>query len=399
MQKQHVDMPKTNKEKTPRREKLSAGHILLGLYILLSPLYLFKSGMPQPADLIMLAGITMMLIILSVKEHKHFNVTLIAGIGFVLYTILINIANFVYAPDNRFLFATLFYGYNFLAFCYVIFMTVKTPQLTKIILRYCLYAVIALQVIFLLFFEEKSGYRSTGTFNNPNQLAYWSLLGAMMLILLRKGQTLSIWDIAAYIALGFIQTKSLSKAGLITFSMFSVFLLFTPALHRYAKYTIIVIALIAGLFAVLNIDRIKEVTDNLSFIERSIKRLENIGHEKDDSLEGRGYDRIWKFPEYIILGAGEGAHGRFHPTGRNQELHSGLATVLFSYGIPGSVLFALFVLSIFHRRPLTFLGMLGIIILFGAVHQNIRFTHFWIFLALIYSWPYLRPDQQMKGTA
>ena len=32
----------------------------------------------------------------------------------------------------------------------------------------------------------------------------------------------------------------------------------------------------------------------------------DIGEADDDNLEGRNYDRIWKYPEYLVFGAGEG---------------------------------------------------------------------------------------------
>lgn len=54
----------------------------------------------------------------------------------------------------------------------------------------------------------------------------------------------------------------------------------------------------------------------------------------DDTFAGRGYDRICKYPEYLLFGAGEGAHYRFAEKSLFLgEIHSSWAGVLFYYGI------------------------------------------------------------------
>ena len=66
--------------------------------------------------------------------------------------------------------------------------------------------------------------------------------------------------------------------------------------------------------------------------------------------ESRGYNRIYEYPEQILLGAGERGRWRFGP-GHEHELHSSFGTVLFSYGIVGFVLFSTFLLHVLAERP------------------------------------------------
>ncbi len=74
------------------------------------------------------------------------------------------------------------------------------------------------------------------------------------------------------------------------------------------------------------------------------QRFSSIGKKSSDSLEGRGYDRIWRYKQNLLFGAGEGADYRF---GRAIEMHSTLGTVLFSYGMPGFLFFCRFLCALY----------------------------------------------------
>src|SRR5690606_25026545 len=103
-----------------------------------------------------------------------------------------------------------------------------------------------------------------------------------------------------------------------------------------------------------------EITQFDKFTER-FSLDENTDPEK---FTERGYERLWEYPQYLIYGAGEGAHWRFmdvlyaeRSIGGGREIHSGLASVLFSYGIFGFALFAGFIYAIFRKaQPLLWLG-------------------------------------------
>src|SRR5262249_9548312 len=100
------------------------------------------------------------------------------------------------------------------------------------------------------------------------------------------------------------------------------------------------------------------------------------------SLEARGYMRMVENPQYLLLGAGEGGFDRFKGD-KPRELHSGLATLLFSYGPMGSLIFAALLYAVFSKQEKYFLVLLVLILLFGLVQQNIRFSMFWVFLAAV----------------
>ncbi|MFT7158405.1 MAG: hypothetical protein ACI8Q1_003437, partial [Parvicella sp.] len=102
------------------------------------------------------------------------------------------------------------------------------------------------------------------------------------------------------------------------------------------------------------------------------------------------YDRISNHPEYLIFGAGEGGYNRFDTFIDNHEMHSSLGTIVFSYGIPGIVLFTLFVFSLLKKLPWFYLVYSLPLFAYGITHMGLRFTVFWVALMMF---PIIRSER------
>jgi len=300
-------------------------------------------------------------------------------------TIGVNVANYMFFPDIRFLLTMLIYPYNFMVFIFIVWMFQKDLERAKRVTFYGLIATVIIQVFILKFADfGYRGYRGTAGFENPNQLAYWALLTAAMVVFLCRGRKLQAIEWGLLLVLGFIQALALSKAGIIAYSVFIVFILLTPKTNSIA-YALILFTFIVGLiFALNDPTKLENVYNKIEPLKNVVARLEGIGDEPDDSPEARGYYRIIENPLYTMVGSGEGAFYRFSAEGYNRELHSGIATVIFSYGITGAFLFFGFLFLIVYRQPWYYILLFTPIILFGLPHQNFRFTHFWVFLGLNY---------------
>jgi hypothetical protein len=100
----------------------------------------------------------------------------------------------------------------------------------------------------------------------------------------------------------------------------------------------------------------------------------------DDYFTDRGLDRIFKHPEYLIAGAGEGYFLRFHRS--KFEIHSSGANLVFSYGIIGAILFLIFLqrLSVVAGSRLTLLMIPALS--YSLFHQGMRARPFWLLLAI-----------------
>jgi hypothetical protein len=361
-------------------EKISWMHIApLVLYLLLSPIYLIPSGLPQLADGFILFGLVGLLFSSIYNSSVKMRTIFFVGSVFAMYTVCINIINYLYFPHSRFLLSSLFYPYNVLVFMY----TVKLLEQYGDKLRQILFSVIAVAVIGQFIWAvatPQEHWREIGSFNNPNQLAYWSLLSATMIVLLRQNKKLGFVAFGLLLLLGILQVLALSKAGIISYFVFLVILFFSPLMAKTRILFVLLLAVSAvslGAFSYMN-PHFKAMV-----FEKPIARLYNIGAEPDDSAEARGYYRPIKFPIYVLLGAGEGAYDRFEPE-NPVELHSGLVTIVFSYGLIGVCLFGGFLLLVVNKKPPYILLFFIPVLMFGLTGQSFRFSHFWIFLALAY---------------
>jgi len=350
------------------------------LYLVLSPVYVLPKGMPQPADYLLLAGIIPGVALFFLKSTGRVHPAYIAGFLFVALSVLVNLTNYAFIGGERFLLSALYYPYNFLVFCYVVYLFRKDMPRAMYLTALGITLAVVMQYIWAGFVEH-GGRRMTGGFDNPNQLAYWALLCAGMLVFLRRHGRFSGLDMLVLGLLGAIQTLALSKAGIICSSVLFVYLFLTPQVPRKAKTVMGALAVGLLSYAALNWTQVQSVLENFDVIAR----LASIGAEGDDSLLGRGYNRLWEHPEFLLFGAGEGGFERFRTLGSSNELHAGLATIIFSYGILGAALFALFLFYIFARQPKYVWVILGCVLLFSLTHQAFRFTHFWVFLGIAFA--------------
>ena len=110
--------------------------------------------------------------------------------------------------------------------------------------------------------------------------------------------------------------------------------------------------------------------------------MSTIGAHKDDSLEGRAYDRILDFPEYVAFGAGEGIRlARFNEP---HEIHSLPATLVFSYGLVGTAIFTAFLWQLKRHTGILHMTYLVPLFLYNLTHNGLRSPMLWVFMALIY---------------
>jgi len=370
--------------------------LVWGFYFITSPLYLFESGLPQISDLALAAGM-MPILVISFLSHNKIKTIYLAGFFFITITFVVNMVNFWFLRDSLFLKGSFYYLYNFFVFVFIAHMfRANTPKFRDLTILF-LYAATALQLFYILAFDSNHPWRETGSFNNPNQLAYWSLLCVIMLGFLRAPNRLKVWDLLAIAALGYFQMLALSKAGILTFVMTIGIFTLSPLFSNRMKLGLIIAALAGFIvlgFVVLKSGDMSHLLAQVSELERTVDRIANIGEEADDSAEGRGYDRLTDHPGYLITGAGEGGYFRFDGPMRGAEIHSGLASLFFCYGILGLISFLAFLYQVFRKQPV-YLALLVIpIMLNGLVHQNIRFTHFWVVLGLAYAMREFRHEQR-----
>jgi hypothetical protein len=348
------------------------------LYLLLSPFYIFKSGTPQPADILLTLLSPIVLITFAFRFHVHKEILLL-GLGFLSWIVAVNAFWWTQYYSEGFLFSSSFYLYNILVFFAIIAMHTVLRERFINLTRILLFIIIGVQLVVIVLGIDVVGPRRSGTFNNPNQLGYWSLLIACCIVVLRGRDRLTTSDTTALLVSGYLAAESLSRAAMYSFLVLACIVIVFQGLSRRGMILIGIATILWAMALSVNPGRMPGLGD-VDVYQRFSARVE--GRKDQEHVADRGYDRLFEYPQYLILGAGEGELSRFRDAGSG-EFHSTIGVLLFHYGAVGSVLFGLLLMSIFRRASWGHALLLVPIAMYGLTHQGLRFTLFWVFLGLV----------------
>ncbi|MDP1542354.1 MAG: hypothetical protein Q8L99_04315 [Polycyclovorans sp.] len=348
----------------------------------LSPIYIFPSGLPQPADFVYMLWVALAFICVAYSKDSGFFLrggrreSLFLGV-LVFWVLVVSMANALYHQDVEIAFPALFYIFNFLVFVgFIICANMFGDNFKKYLVWFlCLTGGVLLLFLILGFIPGAA--RQVAGFNNPNQLGYFSLLlGACGVLLVDRGKSILplIWMIFVSL-LGVLASSSLSSLGAFGLVVLGAALKF-PGVFISKKIVTVVFSVLLILFSLTHFG----TTDQLS--QQWETRLNVVERKLDNVGESRGYTRIIENPEYLFLGAGERGRWRFG-SHHSHEMHSSLGTILFSYGFIGLALFLFFLLACFRRAHFYSISIFMAPMAYSLTHQGLRTTFFWVLLALI----------------
>ncbi|MBN1239042.1 MAG: hypothetical protein JXB36_11105, partial [Gammaproteobacteria bacterium] len=273
-----------------------------------------------------------------------------------------------------------FYVFNYVYFCGVLCLgrgpgETETYERFWRLLLYATAASLMLQAALatLGLGKDYRTYRTILFFNNPNQLGYYALCAATIMML---GHTLSRrllpLTLIAYVLALYLSALALSKAGLLAvLALPFIYLINGPT--RSATRIITIAAGAALVFVVAD-----QVSD--SIFTNLEKRFASFGEQGDDTLAGRAYDRIVNYPQYLAFGAGEGLRFRFD---RALEIHSLFGTLLFSYGVVGASIIAVFVARLVALAGFGNALYVVPVALYNLTHNGIRSPLMWLLFAML----------------
>jgi hypothetical protein len=352
--------------------------IILALSIIVFPLYLFPSGQPQAFDFLM-AFLLLAWVAIAGFRIKVIRMPVEAGllIVFAVYTAAINLLNAMWFSEIEILKPVPFYLYNVAVYLMCVSLASVRGGSFLNLISFAFLAACFIQLVYVILLAEPSvnTSRSMGTFNNPNQLGYFSLLGACSFFYIYEKLDVHWWAgrysgiVLVFGASSFLLAAlmSSSKAAIV-----SLIVLYIMIFIRKPLYVVIFLPCIFLLLTSKYFGR---------YLDTIVIRFTNIGVDPDDSMSGRGYDRIMNHLEYTFFGAGEGAIHRFETT-LSGELHSSIGTLIFSYGIVGCAIFLLAILC-FARSDKAAIKYLLVIALYGLTHQGLRNTMLWVFFGIL----------------
>jgi hypothetical protein len=348
------------------------------IYLLLIPLYIFHSGLPQPGDLLVLLVIPLALQHWNGKLGRDMRGTVRALLWFTLWVCLVDVTwmvatgSFTVFGTDSFLLYPLYYIYNALIFVAALVLYRRHGDRFLRVTVFAITITVYAQVVSSIALGS-GGARGTLFFNNPNQLGYYALLAATLIALThRRLQLRLVTSSLTLVCCGVLAMISASRAAAGGVAVLLVFMLFSNP-------KILVAACLAGAAVVSGVGPVADA------IEASQDRVLNRSAHSDASFfQERGYDRIWRNQQYLVLGAGEGGLSRFDDTAyvKGMEIHSSAGTILFSYGIVGALLFLVFTWRLIRGARARLVITLLPPLLYTGAHQGLRFTMLWIVLAV-----------------
>lgn len=358
-------------------DAMSIYGIGLIIYFATASIYVFPSGLPQPGDYL-IAAASGFLLLTSFAIGRSYKAVVFFSFLFVLYAFCISAIWAALVSDPDMLRIPAYYLFNFVVFLSVIVAASRAPDRTFNILKYAAMAGVASLIVQLAVSFNFSLRRQSLGFNNPNQLAYFSLCLCGILLLLRHSGKFSFYMFAGlYAACSLVLLMSFSATGTVAWLFSLGIILFSQS--KRSKWTFVgtaLLLLVSGWVIYFS------VTQDTYFSESLTYRIGRLDAKTQDISAQRGYDRIVEFAQYTFFGAGEAGRWRFGKFG-DKELHSTVGTLIFSYGIVGTTIFGAFLLSTVRRASLFHWSVLGIPFLYVLTHQGLRATMFWIFLATL----------------
>ena len=351
---------------------------LLILGIALLPVYTFSSGGIQPAHAI--------LALFAITTLQARGIPLLSWVLFLaaisFYAFFIESFYSIIGINYSSIINSIFLFYNFIvvvsvfSYCRNYGISALVPG----IIVACIIAAISI-VITATSFNSVYQERSTGLFNNPNQLGYFSVcILSLTYLLYRHGNFNFFFTIILFFFAIALSITSLSKAAMVA-NFFVIFLALKPVSATNKKFLGIRAfffwaLLILFLLTTLYVFYAQGFFDDFRFVQR----LQSITHEDDSSLESRGYFAFLEGSSLQII-FGLGGYNVADIVGH--EVHSTLASIMNNYGIVGFLLFsgALVVWALKLWQAYGFIGMFcltGPAMLYGITHNGTRFTLFWV---------------------
>jgi hypothetical protein len=333
-----------------------------------------RSGLPQPGDWLVVLMLPVTLASWNGVLDRASSRMVRALMWFTLWVFVVNYAWALvlgrWSSPKDFILHPFFYFFNSAVFLCALILARRNREAFLRITVEVVFVTIIIQVVASFFYRAHEG-RGTIFFNSPNQLGYYALLSACLFAMTQRPLGINRFKAALGVtSCAYLAVLSASRSSVAGILILLLVLLFSN------PRTI----LIASLAAVGLVNLGGPISNA---IETSEKRATTDRDPRTSFAEERGYDRIWRNPEYLVTGAGEGAYERFvfRPGETRRELHSSFGSLVFGYGVVGVALFFVFGLRVLRGAPLRMALMMVPALVYTVAHQGLRFTMFWVVLA------------------
>lgn len=358
--------------------------VVLGVFT--SQFYIFSSGVPQLSHMILVLAFGLVFFkqfFLNANgvEKNSFTNSLFL---FVYFSTILNLYFCIVHEDTEYLVSSVYTVYGLTMFLLFSFWLSTSRSSEKWLMFSSIASVTTLFVLCILEIGRFNFHpRFNAFFNDPNQMAYWAL--CVFAIIACSSQVRDSIKNLVFLMVLLIIFKSFSRSGLLGLAVMSMGMILSSLLvegnrldFKKTVIGLIAIVLLLGAAGAYLIQK----SDDLSFY------TERAGEaDVAEQMDVRGYTKILKYPEYIIIGAGQGGNERFLTQNlqrSTEEIHSTWAGLLFYYGIWGLGLWMVMHIFILRKLPIAYkLIFLGPVF-YAFSTYGLRTPVFWMYLSYFY---------------
>lgn len=342
------------------------------LYLLLVPFYLVSGGLPQPGDALILLLVPLSLAGWDGRLQRDAVRILRPLFWFTAWVLVLNLVwAVVLSTYFRSVLFSLYYVYNFAFLLSALILYQRFGERFVRLTVHMVWITVVFQVFASFVIVGGSG-RGALFFHNPNQLGYYALLAACIIALTQRRLGIGLVRssvgliLCGYLAL--LSTSRSAVAGILL--LFMLMLLSNPRV------------ILVGCLAAAALTLVESpVHDSVGTFQQ---RLSEDRNPTRTFFEERGYDRIWNNKQHLLFGAGEGGSKRFAQSTviGGAEIHSSAGTLVFCYGVIGTLLFLTFLRRLLRNASMRTALVLLPPLIYSFAHQGLRFTMLWVLLAL-----------------
>ena len=318
------------------------------LFWILKPFYLRGSGTLQIADVMLaFAFLSLVMARRKIQIYREDKPLFI----FVGFTTLINTIYFLITQEISFLLSVSYYIYNIMGvYAARYFLVVENSR--KRLLHILEFGLVLQFLLYCLGIGVYEGRRYIGTFNDPNQFGFFVLSSFFIIFVISylNGYKQSFLIVALVL---FLILQSASMGMLSSFLIFILcyisFKLLSPnatKTKRVLGLFLLVLGIGIAIVMILNFEVILSYLNdsNILYLKRISNKIGLLFGKTAGNYSSIQEDRNWQllslYPEYMIIGAGQGFYERFTKLRIIHEVHSTWLGILFSYGLTPTIFFA-----------------------------------------------------------
>lgn len=356
----------------------------------MKPFYLFPSGGLQLSDLFFILSFFCYTIVIKRGEKIEIDRTDKWLLYFVYFVVAINVIYAVIYGESGFIKSALYYVYNFLI---VVIFRIYASDVSFLwnVEKVCKANLLIQLLIYLADLgRDYSADRYMGTFNDPNQMAFFifmSLITAAIITKIRHFRLNVLYHIIAIALIFLTSSTGMLLAVTVFYFVQIVATVMKVILRRHSVNFILATTLfliIATLFSEKIDNALVAFADSpiINRVEEKLSKQETDAYGPSN-FEDRGIDKLLIYPEKLLYGAGEGLHYRFEKDSSVNEIHSTLFSILFYYGVIPTLLFLFWSMKNIHTLSIVNIAAVLALAVESVTLLNQRQPLFWMFFVLL----------------